>query len=151
VLSGARNLAAIVVVAIGAALFAIAFREAVALVFAYVYDAPDVVAAISTVPLAARWILPGIGGALAGVAADRSKGGQGVGDVMEAVVLGRGFLSVVATAWKALGTYLALISGGSIGREGPLIQFGAGLGALSGRLSARAARCAPASAAWWSA
>jgi len=58
VLSSARSLSAIVVVALSAALFAIAFRE----------------------------------------------------------------------AWKALGTFVALIAGGSIGREGPLIQFGAGMG-----------------------
>jgi CIC family chloride channel protein len=63
---------------------------------------------------------------------------------MEAVVAGPARLSLRATAWKALGSWLAIATGNSIGREGPLIQFGGTLGStiagmmgISGR-SARA-------------
>lgn len=47
---------------------------------------------------------------------------------MEAVALGRGRPSLGATLWKAAGSFAALASGGSIGREGPLIQFGGAIG-----------------------
>jgi CIC family chloride channel protein len=47
---------------------------------------------------------------------------------MEAAVLGRVHLSLRATARKALGSWFAIAGGGSIGREGPLIQFGGALG-----------------------
>jgi CIC family chloride channel protein len=59
--------------------------------------------------------------------------GQGVGDVMEAVVFGRIHLSLRASLLKSLGSFLAIASGGSIGREGPLIQFGGVLGSTLGR------------------
>ncbi|MCA9674525.1 MAG: chloride channel protein [Kofleriaceae bacterium] len=125
--------AAICVVAVGAALFATAFRRATELVFRHAYGAPSVVAAIATLPLILRVIVPAIGGFVAGGLASRAKGGHGVGDVMEAVVVGRGFLSMIATLWKAAGTYAALIAGGSVGREGPLIQFGASLAGVATR------------------
>ena len=53
---------------------------------------------------------------------------------MEAVALGKGQISLRLTLLKALGSWLAIVSGGSVGREGPLIQFGGGLGGTLGRL-----------------
>lgn len=44
---------------------------------------------------------------------------------MEAVVLGRVRLSLRVTLLKSLASWLAIAAGGSLGREGPLIQFGA--------------------------
>jgi CIC family chloride channel protein len=52
------------------------------------------------------------------------RGGGGVSDVMEAVALGKSQLSVVVTLVKSLASWCAIICGGSLGREGPLIQFG---------------------------
>ena len=53
---------------------------------------------------------------------------------MEAVVLGRRRILLDLAAVKALGSWIAMASGGSIGREGPLIQFGGALGGAVGRL-----------------
>jgi len=53
--------------------------------------------------------------------------------VMEAVALGKGRISLRLTLLKAFGSWLAIVSGGSVGREGPLIQFGGGLGGTLGR------------------
>jgi CIC family chloride channel protein len=76
-----------------------------------------------------RLLLPALGGLLAGLVARKGPGaGQSFGDVMEAAVLGRVHLSLRATARKALGSWFAIAGGGSIGREGPLIQFGGALG-----------------------
>jgi chloride channel protein, CIC family len=141
----ARVMLALVIVSIGAALFAMAFRVATQAVYGALYGAHDVLEVFTRLPLPARVVLPAFGGLLAGLvarAAARSPG-QGVGDVMEAVVLGGTHLSVRATAWKALGSWLAIISGNSVGREGPLIQFGGSLGsgvASAFRISGASAR-----------
>ena len=74
-----------------------------------------------------RIALPAIGGVCAGALSALSArfgSGQGVGEVMEAVVLGRTSLSLRVTLLKSLASWCAIATGGSIGREGPLIQFG---------------------------
>lgn len=124
----------ILLVALSAAIFAIAFRRAIGLLLRQVAHADDVVAAMRGAPLWARLLAPAIGGLLAGLLgllSARSRGAQGgVGDVMEAVVLGRVRLSMRVTLLKSAGSWLAIAFGGSIGREGPLIQFGGAAGQL---------------------
>ena len=131
-----RYATALLAVAIGAASFAVLFRHAITLAFSYGYGAPDVLAAFSALPWYARIGVPMVGGGLAGLLgaiAAKLKGGAGVGEVMEAVALGKGRISMRLTLLKALGSLLAIASGGSVGREGPLIQFGGGLGSTLGR------------------
>ena len=130
-LSWARFLGALVVVSLGAAAFAAAFRGLLSLVFRRALHATDVVSAFEHLPWALRLALPPLGGALAGLVAlatVRAAQGHGVGDVMEAVVFGRSRLSLRVTLLKSLGSWFAIVTGGSIGREGPLIQFGGVLG-----------------------
>lgn len=127
----ARVLAAVVVVSVGAASFAMAFRAGLQHFYASVFHAHDVLEVITRLPWPARVGFPALGGLLAGLVgmiAVRSPA-HGVGDVMEAVVLGRIRLSLRATWWKALGSWFAIGTGNSVGREGPLIQFGGSLGA----------------------
>jgi CIC family chloride channel protein len=120
-----RYLVAVVLVAIGAAAFAIGFRTALGLVYRRILGGHDVLDAFIHLPWYWRLAAPAIGGLLAGLSAGK---GQGFGDVMEAVVAGRVKLSLRLTARKALGSWFAIAGGGSIGREGPLIQFGGALG-----------------------
>jgi len=132
----ARYTAALFGVAVGAAGFAVLFRYAIALVFQHLYRATDVLAAFRALPFYAAIALPLMGGAVAGglgAVAVRLKGGHGVGEVMEAVALGKGRISLRLTLLKAVGSWLAIVTGGSVGREGPLIQFGGGLGGTLGR------------------
>ena len=132
-----RYAAALLGVAIGAAGFAVAFRTAISFVFVRAYGQSNVLSAFQALPLYARLVLPALGGGLAGllgVAAAKLPGGHGVGEVMEAVALGKGRISLRLTTLKALGSWFSIVSGGSIGREGPLIQFGGGLGSALGRL-----------------
>jgi CIC family chloride channel protein len=127
--------AAIVAVGVMAGAFAILFREAMHLVFARLFHQPDVFRAIRALPPALRLLLPAVGGAAAatlGVVAARRAGGHGVAEILEAVVLGRGRISTSTTLWKALGSFAALVTGGSVGREGPLLQFGAASGSMAG-------------------
>jgi H+/Cl- antiporter ClcA len=55
---------------------------------------------------------------------------------MEAVALGHVQLSMRATASRVASSWAAIAGGMSIGREGPLIEFGGALGAAVGRVTA---------------
>jgi CIC family chloride channel protein len=129
--SATRFALAVVCVGLGASLFAILFRGSLALSLAQFAKAEDVVSAMRELPIWARVLVPGLGGLAAGVLGmivARAPQGHGVGDVMEAVVLGRVRLSLRVTLLKSLASWCAIAAGGSLGREGPLIQFGAALG-----------------------
>jgi len=128
----------VVAVALLASAFAIAFRAALVFVVHRFGNGPDVVSAARLAPVWLRLLAPAVGGLLAGllgILVARAPAGQGVADVMEAVVLGRVRLSMRVTLLKSLSSWLAIASGGSLGREGPLIQFGGAAGKwLSDRL-----------------
>jgi CIC family chloride channel protein len=132
-----RLIAALVLVAIAAAGFAIAFRAALAGVLHAVAEADNVVDAMARAPWWWRVLLPTAGALAAGLvslAVARRPGG-GVSDVMEAVAFGRARLSIRVTAIKSLASWCAIVCGGSLGREGPLIQFGGAAGQeIGGRL-----------------
>jgi CIC family chloride channel protein len=122
-------------VACCAAAFAIAFRATLSAVLGGVAQARDVVAAMRAMPWWLRLFLPAAGALVAGALAmlvARTRGGQGVSDVMEAVVIGRVHLSMRVTLLKSLASWVAIASGGSLGREGPLIQFGGAAGQFFG-------------------
>jgi CIC family chloride channel protein len=129
---------AVLLVSLAASAFAIAFRAALQLALQGLAGAQDVVSAMRAAPLWLRVLLPAGGGLLAGLLArrvERAKEGHGVADVMEAVVLGRVRLSMRVTLLKSLASWFALVTGGSLGREGPLIQFGGAAGyAIARRL-----------------
>jgi CIC family chloride channel protein len=117
---------ALVLVAMAAGGFAILFRWTLA---AVVHGVAGVTNIVDEMAAAAWWwrlLVPMIGALLAGLLAltVAKRGGGGVSDVMEAVALGRGRLSIVVTVVKSAASWCAIVCGGSIGREGPLIQFG---------------------------
>ena len=126
---------ALVVVAFGAAVFAVTFRTSLAVAYRDVFTASNVVEAIRHLPLWGRVLIPALGGAVSGaIARLRAVPPQGVSNVMEAVALGNIRLSLRATAVRVLSSWTSIASGLSIGREGPLIEFGGALGAAMGRL-----------------
>ncbi len=117
-------------VAVAAAAFAIAFRGALTLVIEGIAGASNVVAAMTGADWWWRLSIPVGGAFVAGVLAIAiaKRSGGGVGDVMEAVALGRVKLSLSTTLVKSLASWAAIVTGGSLGREGPLIQFGGAAG-----------------------
>ena len=125
----------VIVVSFGSAAFSLALRASLSAVAHLVAGAGDIVSAMHALPMAARIALPAVGGLLAGLAAvlaARGAGSQGVADVMEAIILGRVRLSMRVTLFKSLGSWFAIATGGSVGREGPLIQFGGAFGSFAG-------------------
>jgi len=124
-------------VAVGAALFAITFRLSLTSLYRWLYHADNVVDGITNLPRWWRLLVPAAGAAAAGlIACFRHAPSQNVSNVMEAVALGNVQLSLRATAARVASSWVAIAGGMSIGREGPLIEFGGALGASIGRLTA---------------
>jgi CIC family chloride channel protein len=60
--------------------------------------------------------------------------GHGVPEVIEAVFYRRGVIRPIVSVIKVLASALSIGSGGSIGREGPIIQIGSSFGSTIGQL-----------------
>jgi len=118
---------------VGAALFAVAFRAGVAGWYRSIFGEDNVVAVMARLPWWLRLAVPTAGGFAAGLMARWRKGTQGVSNVMEAVVLGNVALSLRTTLSRVSASAVAIACGMSVGREGPLIEFGGSLGAGIGR------------------
>jgi CIC family chloride channel protein len=82
-------------------------------------------------------IVPAIGGLLVGPLVyffAREAKGHGVPEVMEAVALKGGRIRPRVAVVKSLASALSIGSGGSVGREGPIVQIGSALGSSLGQL-----------------
>ncbi|TMA11103.1 MAG: CBS domain-containing protein [Deltaproteobacteria bacterium] len=127
--------AAVAVGVLGAA-FAIAFRLALHHGLRLVVGNADVLQGFTAMALPMRLVVPALGGATAaavGLLAARSARGQGVAEILESVALGRGKIRLPPVLLKSAASLIALSTGGSIGREGSIIQLGAGSGSMIGR------------------
>jgi len=85
------------------------------------------------------WVIgaPAIGGFLVGWIVHtfaREARGHGVPEVMEAVALRHGRIRPRVVAAKALASSLCIASGGSVGREGPIVQIGSAIGSTTGQI-----------------
>lgn len=59
--------------------------------------------------------------------------GPGVSEVLDAIYYGKAEIRGVVAAVKALASAISIGTGGSVGREGPIVQIGAALGSVGGR------------------
>lgn len=120
------------------ALSSVAFREALSrLQFLLLdYDGP-LDGAASLLPWWGRVLVPALGGLAAGsilLFGERwSRAGRAL-DFMEAVVIGNGVIGVRATLVKSVSSLVTISTGGSIGREGSMVQLASMLGSLLGRV-----------------
>jgi CIC family chloride channel protein len=81
-------------------------------------------------------IAPMVGGALVGPLIyffAREAKGHGVPEVMEAVALRGGRIRPVVALIKSLASSLSIGTGGSVGREGPIVQIGSTIGSTVGQ------------------
>jgi CIC family chloride channel protein len=82
-------------------------------------------------------LIPALGGLLVGplvhFIAPEAKG-HGVPEVLTAIATGGGRIRPVVVLAKALGSAITIGSGGSVGREGPIVQIGAALGSTLGQV-----------------
>ncbi len=82
-------------------------------------------------------LIPALGGLLVGplvtFLAPEAKG-HGVPEVLKAIVLKGGRIRPVVVVVKAIASALAIGTGASVGREGPIVQVGAALGSTAGQV-----------------
>ncbi|KAF1045959.1 MAG: Voltage-gated ClC-type chloride channel ClcB [Herbaspirillum frisingense] len=120
------------------ALATIAFRECIALLQSLLTGQNGSFVDIAKgLPWYMRVLLPTCGGVVAGlflVWAKRTPAGAG-GDYMEAVAIGDGAIPVRNTLLRSLSSLATIASGGSIGREGPMVQLAALCASLVGKFS----------------
>jgi CIC family chloride channel protein len=146
ILFGHEDLAGVVfwaaLIGIAGALTSVAFRELARLLeMLFTGQSQSLVNAASKLVWWHRALVPVVGGALAGLVlhlAGRVFASPRAVDYMEAVLVGDGRISFRATLTNSLSSLLTIASGGSIGREGPMVQ----LAAMAGSKLAWLARAA---------
>jgi len=88
------------------------------------------------VPWWHRLLLPVLGGVIVGplvyFGAPEAKG-HGVPEVMNAMVFKKGVIRPIVAAVKILASAITIACGGSVGREGPIVQIGAGMASTIGQ------------------
>jgi len=122
-------------VGLGAGLGAVVFRWLIDTVQDLFFDALP-----AAVPALGDWVLvlaPAVGGLVVGPMIyffAREAKGHGVPEVMEAVVLRGGRIRPIVVVIKSLASSISIGSGGSVGREGPIVQIGSALGSTLGQM-----------------
>ncbi len=128
---------------LGAGLGAIAFRWLIG-TFTYLFTGQSDYGAVSrpvhpAFPMLGVWFIVGVpvvGGLLYGPLIDRfarEARGHGVPEVMFAVAEQGGRIRPRVAVIKSLASAICLGSGGSVGREGPIVQIGSALGSAIGQ------------------
>ncbi|HXA09270.1 MAG TPA: ClcB-like voltage-gated chloride channel protein [Chthoniobacterales bacterium] len=121
------------------ALTSIGFRYATSLLHKLLTrsNEPGLAESFIALPWWARLTIPALGGLLAGTVlfvGMRWHGGVTTADYMEAVALGDGKISTRRSLVKCLSAMFTIASGGSIGREGPLVQLSSLVASIAGRI-----------------
>jgi CIC family chloride channel protein len=96
----------------------------------------DLLSMALVMPFWGKILLPAIGGLLVGIIiyffAQEAKG-HGVPEVMEAVALKDGRMRTRVVFAKAFASAICIGTGGSVGREGPIVQIGSAISSAIGR------------------
>lgn len=96
----------------------------------------ETVAILSSVPWWKKLLLPVAGGLLVGPLVHfgaREAKGHGVPEVLGALVFKKGVIRPVVAAVKIVASAMTIAFGGSVGREGPIVQIGAAMGSTLGQ------------------
>jgi CIC family chloride channel protein len=100
------------------------------------YSSLGVVTSMKLLPWWGCLLVPALGGACAGLVLLLGRHiapGQSSTDYMEAIAIGNGHVPIRASLVKSVAALFSIGSGGSIGREGPMVQLAAVLASLVGR------------------
>jgi len=84
-----------------------------------------------------RLLMPAVGGLIVGPLIyflAREAKGHGVPEVMIAVITRNSIIRPVVVVVKTLASAVSIASGGSVGREGPIVQIGAAIASTAGQL-----------------
>ena len=96
----------------------------------------DLLEMVVNLPWYYRVGVPAIGGLIVGPLVyffAREAKGHGVPEVMEAVALKGGVIRKRVVVIKSLASAISISTGGSVGREGPIVQIGSAIGSVLGQ------------------
>lgn len=117
---------------------AVGFRYLIGLFQTVIYGSgPDLATVVQALPWWRVILGPAIGGALVGPLVyflAREAKGHGVPEVMNSVAREGGVIRKRVVIVKTLASALCIGSGGSVGREGPIVQIGSALGSSLGQI-----------------
>ncbi|MEX3982967.1 ClcB-like voltage-gated chloride channel protein [Paraburkholderia sp. EG287A] len=130
-----------VIVGVAGAFATVIFREGIAHVqMLFTGSEGSLVEMARHLPWHRRIWMPAAGGFIAGclllLARRKAPGSSGKAmhaDYIEAVAIGDGVMPVGTSIWRSLSSLFTIASGGSIGREGPMVQLAALAASLIGR------------------
>jgi CIC family chloride channel protein len=126
-----------VVVGLLGGLCAVGFRLFIRLVQVEVWSLPEfTLAGVRALPWWVLLAVPAAGGLVVGLIVHffaREAKGHGVPEVMEAVMLRGGRIRPRVVAAKLVASGICIGTGGSVGREGPIVQIGSSLGSTIGQ------------------
>lgn len=98
---------------------------------------PDLLDIVLSIPWYWKILVPAIGGAVVGPLIfffAREAKGHGVPEVMEAVAVRSGLIRKRVVIIKSLASAVCIGCGGSVGREGPIVQIGSAIGSAFGQI-----------------
>jgi CIC family chloride channel protein len=97
----------------------------------------DLLALVRSIPPYWRILIPALGGCVVGPLVfflAREAKGHGVPEVMEAVAMRSGLIRKRLVVIKSLASAICIGTGGSVGREGPIVQIGSAIGSAFGQI-----------------
>ena len=100
-------------------------------------SADELLDVVSTIPWYFRIGIPALGGLVVGPIVyflAREAKGHGVPEVMEAVAMKYGIIRKRIVLIKSLVSAICIGTGGSVGREGPIVQIGSAVGSTLGQM-----------------
>jgi len=101
------------------------------------WRAPNILAAVPSQPWYWTILIPAAGGLIIGPIiyyGAREAKGHGVPEIMESLIFRGGRIRNQVVAIKALASSICIGSGGSVGREGPIVQISSSLASTVGQL-----------------
>ncbi len=127
-----------VFVGLAAGLGAVGFRHLINFFQRLVYGSDDfLIKILPALPWSAKVWVPAAGGLIVGPLVyfwAREAKGHGVPEVMEAVALKGGLIRKRIVVIKSLVSAICIGTGGSVGREGPIVQIGSAIGSTLGQI-----------------
>ncbi len=127
-----------IIVGLAGGFGAIGFRYLIGFFQSISYGSADeLLDVVSAVPWSLRIALPALGGLVVGPIVyflAREAKGHGVPEVMEAVAMKYGIVRKRVVLIKTFVSAICIGTGGSVGREGPIVQIGSAVGSSLGQL-----------------